>query len=119
LLVVLAEGGATGRVGWRGTVTVVGSCATCKHWEQDSTPDEPLWGGRCRRIKHANAHIDFTRIPRPWEIEMEIVDPLSAELQKLADEERAVVKDGSGYFAAFRCKADFGCVLHEEKDGAT
>jgi hypothetical protein len=29
-------------------------------------------------------------------------------------EEKAVVQDGSGYYAALKCRADFGCVYHEE-----
>ena len=62
------------------------NCATCLHWIADD-PQHPLRGlGACGRLRFG------------------MYDP-DVELEG----ELAVVLEGS----MFKCKADFGCVLHE------
>lgn len=66
------------------------TCSTCRHFTPDD-PQHPLRGfGACKRMRSG------------------MYDP-DAEI----DGELAVTVDGSGQFAAFKCKPDFGCVLHE------
>lgn len=70
------------------------TCGSCKHWcnlvgEEHLGTDNHVYGphgfGVCQRIK-----MDERK-------------------------DNVVVKDASGYYAAIHCKADFGCILHEQK----
>lgn len=70
-------------------------CGTCKHWQAGDEPEYPDWG-TCGRI--------------------EMYEPYSYQRGKSQRaEEIALAVDGSGFIAIVRCKAEFGCVLHEEK----
>jgi hypothetical protein len=45
-------------------------------------------------------------------------EPRATDTEEKANEQqqftdKAVVVDGSGYFAALKCRSDFGCVYHE------
>jgi hypothetical protein len=66
------------------------NCASCRYWiELDG--QHPLDGfGACGRMRAGM-----------YDPDAEIVGEL------------AVVIEGSGLFAALKCKGDFGCVLHE------
>ena len=82
-----------------------GRCDTCEHWDGPSGPivvnrrpyGEPLDGewGTCERIRHIGIGGNFR-----LDVEEHTTDP-------------AFLADGSGYFAALACRADFGCTLHE------
>lgn len=66
------------------------NCGTCRHWEA-TDPQHILDGfGACGRMKAA------------------IYSP-----DRDIDSELAVVVDGAGANSALKCKAEFGCVLHE------
>ncbi len=62
-------------------------CRTCRFWDK---PNQYQVHGTCARIRHLNAE--------------DIGDDSSA------------VEDGSGYYAALRCREDFGCTLHEKNE---
>ena len=66
------------------------NCATCRHWiEMDG--EHPLAGfGACGRMRRGM-----------YEPDMEIGGEL------------AVVVEGAGLLTMLKCKAAFGCVLHE------
>jgi hypothetical protein len=73
------------------------TCGTCRFWgllpSGASYHDEPSHGFKtCGAVEHESA----------WDGE------------KL-DRIKAHVEDGSDYWAALRCKKDFGCVLWEKK----
>lgn len=68
------------------------NCGNCRHWEEYGSSKY----GACGRLKHhAERHgeLDNGRTDGP--------------------DDAAVLIDGSDYFAALRCRSDFGCVLHE------
>ena len=81
-------------------------CGTCRHWkppaESDqpvtftSHTDEPTDYGECKAIEHDTEW--------GWN-----------ESLALTKKASAMVLDGSGYFAALRSRAEFGCVLWEPK----
>lgn len=88
-------------------------CGTCRFWgDADDIQKERQYrqcmemffddGGSTGDLSHEP---DINRYPA-WHAEW-------AE----ARSHKAVVVDGSGYFAALRCREDFGCVLHQEKEG--
>jgi hypothetical protein len=66
------------------------TCATCRYWIESDT-QHPLRGfGACGRMRVGM-----------YDPDAEIVDEL------------AVVIEGTNQFSALKCKADFGCALHE------
>lgn len=73
-------------------------CGSCKYFGKEMTRDDfevdeydiPSGFHKCERIKHDKNHT-------------------------LSLKEKAVLIDGSGYFAAIRVKEDFGCQLWESK----
>lgn len=87
------------------------TCATCRHW-QFAAPDwqfDELVIGECKAIRmrehieeDAARHLPDGR----WD---DAAEPLIAAALRA---ERALVVDASGYHAALRTTADFGCVRH-------
>lgn len=75
--------------------------------------------GTCRFWKP----VDDSSDPSPAFFSEEITDKTWGQcgriemLESSQSPELAGCVDGSGYFAALRSKADFGCVLHELKQG--
>lgn len=63
--------------------------------------------GKCAAIRQRNDIIEPARQVEDW-------DEREAEENRLLSLEKAISVDGSGYYAAVRTQADFGCVLHEE-----
>lgn len=90
-------------------------CHTCKFFHPDR---EPAGGGfrfgLCIRIKHGNGNDNFLDVADRW-YDPDGPDEFERELQRLALEEKAAVRDASGYRASLAVKPDFGCVLHEVK----
>ncbi len=96
------------------------TCKTCRHW----TPADISRGwegladygfGKCGKIRHSE---DRTK-PATWSdryyCEGAALAEFSAELLRLAEQDKAVAQDASGYAASLRTHETFGCVLHEEK----
>jgi hypothetical protein len=71
-------------------------CGTCKFW---GSAGESKTFRECNRIVHDKFYY---------------VDGLD-ELDSFQEEHKAVTQDDHGYYAALKCRADFGCVLHKEK----
>lgn len=83
-------------------------CETCKHWKAVE-PDwqfDALVMGRCAAVKQRDDIIAPARQVEDW-------DAREAEEGRLLKLEKAIAVDSSGYYAALRTQADFGCVLHE------
>ena len=69
------------------------TCGTCRFWGDRGDRHEMRQRfRRCLAVEHIGDEYD--------EREKAVTD-------------RAHVIDGSGYYAALKCAADFGCVLHE------
>lgn len=80
------------------------TCGSCAYWgaghEQNS--ESPAW----RRVRPCGAvkHDDSDSYRADGSLSTPLSDPNA----------KAEVVDGSGYFAALRTRADFGCVLYQE-----
>jgi hypothetical protein len=85
------------------------TCGTCRHWgiRVGSDIETDVDYRTCRAVKHVDRSLLGDPDPE-WDEEDDI-----AEKKKLREEHRAVVVDGSDYYAALKPKQDFGCVLHE------
>lgn len=86
---------------------VSGRCASCAHWSF-AEPDwqyEALTMGECKAVKMRETIVEPARNIEDW-------DAREAEEMRLLVAARAIAVDGSGYYAALRTSADFGCVLH-------
>lgn len=84
-------------------------CGNCKFWGE---PDDVNEFRQCQAIPHDihcihNEDKDFENFS--W------LDEEGKEEYRKIKRNKAVVTDGSGYFAAIKTKEDFGCVLFEEK----
>lgn len=89
---------------------MTGNCRTCRHWRAVE-PDwqfDGLTMGKCGAIKQRETIIAPAREIDDW-------DKREAEEERLLKAEKAVAVDGSGYYAALRTQADFGCVLFQGK----
>lgn len=89
-------------------------CGTCKFW---GGPDDDGKYRQCARIEHDES--SDTSSYEEWD-EDEVKYYQENDPERLARHnamlaEKAVAVDGSGYFAALRCREDFGCVYHEPK----
>ncbi len=83
------------------------TCETCAHWNTEA-PDwqfDELKMKRCGAIQQRETIIEPARRLEDW-------DAREAEEYRLLSEAKAIAVDGSGYYAALRTRADFGCVLH-------
>lgn len=97
-------------------------CGNCKFWGRliksrrgNPLPDQVGEWRQCGRFIHDDngyckpeAEI---RLEEDWDAnwdQRQLKHPVRMEL--------AVVQDGSGYFAALKCREDFGCVLFEPKE---
>ena len=74
-------------------------CGNCKHWGNKEEEKENEMFRTCQAVIHDNN--GFT-------------EGFRTDL-KFRKAHKAVVLDGSGYFAALRTRDDFGCVLWEGK----
>lgn len=82
-------------------------CEGCTHWLFDE-PDwqfERLRFGKCAAIKQREDIIEPARKFEEW------ADQEKEEM-RLLGLAKAIAVDGSGYYAALRTAADFGCTLH-------
>lgn len=94
---------------------MTGRCGTCKHWKF-TEPDwefETMSFGNCKRIIHRNSITDERNlgVERTYEDDC----PWEKAAEEALKKSQAFVVDASGYHAALRTCADFGCVLYEEK----
>lgn len=104
------------------------NCGTCKWWGKNV----PIYPGararedqtgeyrQCGRLVHDS---DNWAEGSDYATPVEGRDWLTPELKAAMVAERdlvlsqpAVLKDGSGYFAALKSRADFGCVLYEPRE---
>ena len=84
-----------------------GRCSSCEHWKFEE-PDwqyDALTLGECKAIRMREAIVEPAREIADW-------DAREAEEARLLKAAKAIAVDGSGYYAALRTAADFGCVLH-------
>jgi hypothetical protein len=81
----------------------VSTCGTCKHWEKGDYFDDEKYWGECHRIRQY----------RGGDNPVAFYDPDTGR-QMFDPDEVVSAQDGSAYFAAIRCKAQFGCILYEE-----
>jgi hypothetical protein len=81
------------------------TCGTCPFWTGREALSEAGEAFRqCQRLVH-----DQNRDVDGYDREEEPAIARQTTLRR----ELAVLQDGSGYYAAIKCRADFGCVLHE------
>lgn len=83
-------------------------CGTCKFWGCNDDVGERF--RQCMRVKHDECR-DTCNEEDPEDYRVD--DPERFERHQKTLAEKAVTVDGSGYFAALRCREDFGCVYHE------
>lgn len=98
-------------------------CGDCKHWgimaPQPSGHEPSIQTGKwrqCGAVPHderGSCDEDDAEIIKnnDWDPKWDRSE-LNAPIRKSL----AVVKDGSGYYAALKCQADFGCVLFKPKE---
>lgn len=92
-------------------------CGSCVFWGSDLDEDQAF--RECKAVKHDcrghttcyqdgddPTYIDSTE---EWIVEF-------AESEDKTRRSLAVVVDGSGYFAALKCRSDFGCVMFSPKE---
>ena len=85
-------------------------CETCAHWGAPDEREKDCPVRRCMVVPHdPNGVVDYN--PDDWEW-MKESDPEGYAEATRQHEAIAVVVDGSGYRAALRTRAAFGCVLH-------
>jgi hypothetical protein len=88
-------------------------CGNCKFWGSSCDGNETY--RQCLAVIHDKR--SFTSSLFDWDAENPDHDDIeTTDGIRDARSKKAVVKDGSGYFAALRCRSDFGCVLFERKD---
>lgn len=88
-------------------------CGNCKFWGKEKDVGEFR---QCQAIIHDKKSLAYNHWQ--WEDEDEFEFDTPEEKQKKLDfraVNKAIVEDGSGYYAAIKTKEDFGCVLFEEK----
>lgn len=87
-------------------------CGTCRFWGAKDEAGQTF--RQCMRILHDDGN--DTDVDK-WDAEdadyYAKEDPERFAKHQAMLEEKAVALDGSGYFAALRCREDFGCVYHE------
>ena len=79
-------------------------CGTCRYWGDAEDLGE-RWR-RCLGVRHGS-----TRRTEDGPYDVWLDDYGQGPRVILS---RAFVADGSDYYAALKCEADFGCVLHED-----
>ena len=88
-------------------------CASCAFWG-DAEPDwqfDKLSVARCTKIRMRD-DIAQEACPDPEERWSEAGE---AKIEAAMTAAKAIAVDGSDYYAAVRCFADFGCVLWEQR----
>ncbi len=89
------------------------TCESCAFWGDAKDAQNKETFRQCNAMFHdvgSNCGGDGRR-PEPDPIRF---PELNAEWHE-ARSHKAVVQDGSGYFAALKCRSDFGCVLHNPR----
>lgn len=87
------------------------NCGTCKHWGDSKDVGEPY--RKCTAVIHDKS--SYTGTFGDEFLGDEPIDDWERTKREeiLAIRKHcAVVVDGSGYFAALKCREDFGCVLY-------
>lgn len=99
-------------------------CGTCRFWGRlrrtngETEVQEGEWR-QCGRAAHDKDHDcepeqEILDLNGNWVNGVAVHDEYSLrKMNSPLRRELAVVQDGSGYYAALKCRADFGCVLHE------
>ena len=97
------------------------TCGTCRYWGK-ARPDhrncmEQTTGKLrvCQAIIHDSddATGNYDEYSTPIEERNWLSEEVRQELIHIRDSVKAVVVDGSNYYAALKCREDFGCILHE------
>lgn len=94
------------------------SCGNCKHWlfEREDWQFNDLRVGECKAVKMRETieeeAVEGTLFNR-WDEQGESL------IRAAFVRAKAIAVDGSGYYAALRTFADFGCVLHARRDSDT
>lgn len=78
------------------------TCATCRHWEKYDEKSD--WWCGDENVERPHGRSPCNRITM-----------IGDEARPVPKEELAHVQDGSQYAAVLYTKAEFGCVLHDEK----
>lgn len=88
-------------------------CGTCKFW--GNAGDTHRWR-QCQAIIHDDRNLteSFNRVEE-WDW---LEEDQRQELIQVRDAAKAVCQDGSGYFAAVKCREAFGCVLYQPNPDA-
>jgi hypothetical protein len=90
-------------------------CGSCRYWGKLDDEDNGRFR-QCRAVIHdKNSAIALEEWDDPLEERDWLPEAKRQELIALRNMSKAVVKDGSGYFAALKCREDFGCILWEGK----
>lgn len=88
-------------------------CETCTHWKfaEKDWEFESLVFGKCAAVKQREdverEACEAAGIDHRWD------DGGEEVVLNAMREAKAIAVDGSGYYAALRTAADFGCVLHQ------
>lgn len=92
-------------------------CASCRHWtfEEPDWEFEALQLGKCGAIQMRSSIIDAALTAAGLQSHHRYEPKGEAAAEKALLAAKAIAVDGSGYYAALRTTADFGCTLHEEK----
>jgi hypothetical protein len=99
-------------------------CGSCRFWGTKHQYHDTVEDGEyrtCTAIIHdedglTNSDGDNTGNASYYHwLEPEKAETRANEVREFRKQHLAVVKDGSGYFAALRSKKDFGCMLFKEK----
>lgn len=86
-------------------------CGNCKWWgAEGGRATSGVWRS-CGRIIHDERFVNSSDERDAMDAPAE--DML--EIQVFDANNKAVVEDGSGYYAALKTRESFGCVLHEER----
>jgi hypothetical protein len=86
-------------------------CGSCKHWGDHRDAGEK-WR-RCLAVIHDVDGTISETCHTPIEERDWLTEEQRVELVAIRDTAKVICQDGSGYFAAVRCREDFGCILYE------
>lgn len=84
-------------------------CSTCRFWGSADGGDDI---NALERVREDSERLGLWDRVRPCGAIHQNVEANGAYAHTLEPKEKALVCDGSGYYASLRTASDFGCVLH-------
>lgn len=87
-------------------------CGSCKFWGTDADKEKFR---QCTKIIHDEDRASDNEWDSVEDAEYAADDPERHAQHHNVLAQKAVTIDGSGYFAALKCREDFGCVYHETR----